>query len=223
MQKKSVAVVLCGSGYLDGSEIREAVGTLWALSKHDVTVQCFAPNDTQPDVVNHLAKAIDPSVKRNMLQEAARIARSEIQSLDELNPDLFHAVIFPGGYGVAKSLCDFASQGAKGSVRPDIAKVMNQFHTQGKPIGAICIAPALVALVFKGHGFQLTLGPYSDAAKEIEKLGHKHIECDVKSCVVDEKNKIVTTPAYMVDAAPLHEIFQGIEKLVQEVLRFRAT
>ncbi len=214
---KKVAVVLCGSGFKDGSEIRESVAALWALSQQPVKVQCFAPDGPQADVVNCLTG--EPTREsRNMLVEAARIARGRVLPLDQLNTKEFSAIILPGGFGVAKNLCDFASKGHKGSVLPLLQTKLQEFHAAHKPIGAICIAPALLALAFEGNGFELTVGPTSEASQEIEKLGHKHIVKKADECHLDLVHRIVTTPAYMIDDAELHLVFSGVHKLVNEVV-----
>jgi len=214
---KKVAVVLCGSGFKDGSEIRESVAALWALSQQPVKVQCFAPDGPQADVVNCLTG--EPTREsRNMLVEAARIARGKVLPLEQLNTKEFSAIILPGGFGVAKNLCDFASKGHKGSVLPLLQTKLQEFHAAHKPIGAICIAPALLALAFEGNGFELTVGPSSEASQEIEKLGHKHIVKKADECHLDLVHRIVTTPAYMIDDAELHLVFSGVHKLVNEVV-----
>lgn len=216
---KKIAVILCGSGYRDGSEIREAVATLWALSQHSIEFECFAPNENQFDVVNCLTGESQPHETRNQLVEAARIARGKIKPLNQLKTSDFAAVILPGGFGAAKNLCSFARAGSNGQVYEPLAAVLKQFHQAQKPIGAICIAPAILALTFKNQGFELTVGAVSDASREIEKLGHHHKICSAQQCHVDLKNKVVTTPAYMYDDGLLHEIFQGIEQLVRAVIK----
>ncbi len=217
--QKKVAVILCGSGYLDGSEIREAVGTLWALSQHPIAnVKCFAPDLPQKDVVNHL-NGEGISENRNLLIEAARIARGKIQPLKNLDPKEFAAIIIPGGFGAAKNLCTFAYDGKNAKVLPELKSILEAMHADKKPIGAICIAPAILALAFKGRGLELTVGSVSDASKAIEELGHKHIVTAPNGCHVDPSSKVVTTPAYMYGDAPIHKIFIGIQKLVGEVVK----
>jgi enhancing lycopene biosynthesis protein 2 len=217
--KKHIAVVLSGSGYLDGSEIREAVATLWALSQQNVEVQCFAPDAAQADVVNTLTGKQVSGETRNMMVEAARIARGKIKPLDQLSAKDFAAVILPGGYGAAKNLCTFATQGSQGTVRKDVQTVIETFYNAKKPIGAICIAPAIVALALKNKNIELTVGAPCEASQEIEKLGHKHIATQATEAHIDSKNRIITTAAYMFDDAPLHEIFTGVQKLVNETVR----
>ena len=215
---KKIAVVLCGSGYLDGSEIREAVGVLWALSQHSVSVQCFAPDAPQRDVVNCLTGQPVKSESRNQLVEAARIARGQVKALSGLRPADFDAVVLPGGFGAAKNLCDFAIKGSTGTVIPDLQSAIVGFFEARKPIGAVCIAPAIVALALRGKGLELTLGAKGEAAQEIEKLGHKHRVCRAEEICVDVAHKVVSTPAYMYDHAPLHEIFEGIRRLVSDLV-----
>jgi enhancing lycopene biosynthesis protein 2 len=220
MSKKKIAVILCGSGYKDGSEIRESVSVLLALDQQGASFQCFAPDREQFDVINCLTGEARPGERRNMLVEAARIARGQVRPIEELRPEDFDGIILPGGFGAAKNLCTFAREGSSGLVIPELSKVLHQFFSLKKPIGAVCIAPAIVALAFKGKGFQLTVGEQSETSLEIEKMGHTHKVCPVDLSVVDRNNKIVTTPAYMTEKATLAGIFKGIENLVQEVLSF---
>lgn len=218
MAKRTVAVVLSGCGYLDGSEIREAVGALWALSKHDVAVECFAP-DAEDAVVDHLThKSVKES--RNILHEAARIARGKIKAISELTKLDYQALVMPGGYGAAKNLSTFAIEGANGRVLYDeLLNDITNMHKDGMPIGAICIAPAVVGLALKGTKLEMTVGEPSDDANEIEKMGHQHIVRAANEIQIDDRNNVITTPAYMYDDAPLHEIFTGIGSLVDEVVR----
>jgi enhancing lycopene biosynthesis protein 2 len=216
------AVILCGSGFKDGSEIRESVGVLWALSQEGVSAACFALDEPQADVVNCLSGQPMPGEKRNQLTEAARIARGQVQPLQRLNAFEYDFLVLPGGFGAAKNLCDFAMKGSGGKVHPEVKKTLEAFRAAGKPIGAVCIAPAILALAFHGSlKLELTVGGRSEAAEELEKLGHKHVEKQANEWHVDRANKIVTTPAYMYDSAPLHEIFAGIHGLVRELKQLR--
>jgi enhancing lycopene biosynthesis protein 2 len=221
---KKVAVILSGCGHLDGAEIRESVGTLWALSQAGAHFQCFAPNVAQSEVINSLTGERASKETRNILVESARIARGDIQPLNQLKLDGFDAIILPGGFGVAKNLCTFAAEGSRGTLLPALQKVLTQMREDEKPIGAICIAPALIALAFKDQKssgrrvLELTVGPKSEVSQEIEKLGHKHFVCSVQECHVDVSNKIVSTPAYMINNAPIHHVFKGIQNLVKETL-----
>lgn len=215
---KKIAVVLCGSGFKDGSEIRESVATLWALSKEKAEVSCFAPDAPQADVINCLTGEPVPGETRNMLVEAARIARGEIQSLSRLDPTKIDALIIPGGFGAAKNLCNFAKAGGSGNVLPALKEIIQILFKQKKPIGAICIAPVIVAMALKGAKLRLTLGAPGYAADEIEKMGHTNIVVKADECLVDKDNIIVSSPAYMYGDAKLAEVFTGIEKLVREVV-----
>ena len=213
---KKVAVILSGSGYLDGSEIREAVGVLWALSVHNAKVQCFAPDIDQSDVINHFTgQPVDE--RRNVLVESARIARGKVKPLSELHIENFDALVMPGGFGAAKNLSTFAFEGANGTVLPELAMAIRSIIVSGKPLGAACIAPAVVALAMKGTPLELSVGAVCDASKEIEKLGHRHIVTKPDEIHIDRAHNIVTTPAYMYDDAPLADVFEGIRKMVEKV------
>lgn len=214
---KKVAVVLCGSGFKDGSEIRESVLSLLAIDEAGATFDCFAPDDWQHDVIN-CATGQGMDEKRNLLVEAARIARGNIRPVTELKAKNFDAILFPGGFGVAKNLCTFAFKGSAGSVRPDVEAVINDFYQSKKPIGAVCIAPALIALALKGKNLNLTLGAEGEAAGEVKKLGHRHTVCLPNEAVIDREHKIATTPAYMYDEAHLKDMRIGISKVVQAIL-----
>jgi len=217
-----VAVLLAGCGHLDGAEVREAVFTLLALDQQGAAYQCIAPNAPQHHVVNHVSGEPVAGESRNMLEESSRIARrGQCLDLAQARVQDYDALLMPGGYGVAKNHCTFALAGAQGEVRPDVAAFIQGFFAAGKPVGAICIAPALVALTLQGQRHTtLTLGNDAGCASAMVQLGQTHADtpnaCEV---VIDEANKLVTTPAYMFDDAPLREVFTGISRCVAEVLR----
>ncbi|HEY8278710.1 MAG TPA: isoprenoid biosynthesis glyoxalase ElbB [Bdellovibrionota bacterium] len=214
---KRAAVILCGSGFKDGSEIRESVAVLWALSVENVEAHCFALSQPQSDVVNCLTGQAEPGEKRNQLVEAARIARGAVRPLSELQAKDFDFLVIPGGFGVAKNLCSFATQGSGGKVQPEVKRVIEGFRDAGKPIGAVCIAPAAVAMALPGSAIELTVGEKSEASGEIEKLGHRHVVKSASQWHTDRKNKIVSTPAYMYDEAPLKDVFTGVHGLVHDL------
>ncbi len=211
-----IGVVLSGCGVMDGAEIHESVLTLLALSKHGAEAVCMAPDINQKEVINHLTGAAVKET-RNVLAESARIARGKIKDIKTVKVSEIDALIFPGGYGAAKNLCSFASDGADCTVQPDVARLAREIHAAGKPIGAICIAPVLAAKIFEGSPAKLTIGNEKEPAAQIERMGHDHIDCGVMEIVVDAKQKIVSTPAYML-AQNLSEAYAGIEKLVVEIL-----
>ena len=212
-----VGVVLSGCGFLDGSEIHEAVLTLLALDRAGATAVCLAPNIEQRGVVNH--KSGQPAeCVRNVLEESARIARGRIQDLAKAKASELDALVLPGGYGAAKNLCDFAAAGPKTKVDPTVMKFVREMHAAGKPIGAWCIAPAVLAAALKEAHVKLTIGDDPGTASALEALGARHVACPVGEMRVDEQNRIVTTPAYMYDAK-ISEVAGGIEKAVGELLR----
>lgn len=216
---KRVAVILCGSGYKDGSEIRESVGVLWALSVAGAEAKMFALDEPQSDVVNCLTGQTVAGEKRSQIVEAARIARGAVAPLEKLNPAEFDAIALPGGFGAAKNLCTFAKEGGGGKVHPVLQEKLEGFLSAGKPIGAVCIAPAILALAFRGKALELTLGAASEASAEVEKLGHKHVAKKASEWHLDRRHKVLSTPAYMYDSAPLSEIFEGIRGMVAELVK----
>ncbi|WP_347016839.1 isoprenoid biosynthesis glyoxalase ElbB [Acinetobacter seifertii] len=211
---KKVAVILSGCGYLDGSEIRESVLTLLALDAANIEYQIFAPDEPLFHVIDHVSAEINMTERRNVLQEAARIARGEISLLHKLDTNEFDGLLLPGGFGVAKNLSTFAFKGAEARVHGTVASILKAFHQSKKPIGAICISPALLALTFGELHPTITLGSDINMAKEIEKTGSIHHNCQTVDCVIDQQNLFVTTPAYMDDQASLKDIYQGITCLV---------
>lgn len=212
---KKVAVILSGCGVYDGAEIHESVITLLRLDQRGAQVQCFAPNIAQMHVINHLTGDELPE-SRNVLVESARIARGDVKDVREAKAEEFDALIVPGGFGAAKNLSDFAAQGAECSVNPDVLALAEAFAEACKPVGLICISPALAAKIY-GPGVLCTIGNDADTAAAMEKMGAKHQECDVHDIVEDSQRKLVSTPAYMV-AQSISEAAGGIYKLVDRVL-----
>jgi enhancing lycopene biosynthesis protein 2 len=166
--------------------------------------------------VNHLTGK-ETAEKRNVLVESARIARGKIQDVKNVKAADIDGLVFPGGYGAAKNLCDFAVSGAACKVQPEVARLAKEVHAAGKPLGFICIAPALAGKIFEGGNMKLTIGNEKETAAEIGKMGHAHEDCGVREITVDRKNKVVSTPAYML-ARNVAEAYEGIEKLVKEVV-----
>lgn len=212
-----IGVVLSGCGVYDGSEIYESVLTLLALSRAGVDYQCLAPDVAQMHVINHLTGEVAEGESRNVLVEAARIARGEVLDIAKANAGDFDALIFPGGFGAAKNLCDFAVAGADCQINPDVLALAQAVAEAGKPIGFICIAPAMIPRIY-GRGAVGTIGTDESTAQAIQAMGGVHVACPVEEFVVDEQRKIVSTPAYML-ARNIGEAATGIERLVREVVR----
>ncbi|ROP58041.1 enhancing lycopene biosynthesis protein 2 [Enterobacter sp. BIGb0383] len=212
---KKIGVVLSGCGVYDGAEIHEAVITLLAIARSDAQAICFAPDKTQADVINHLTG--EPMAEsRNVLLEAARLTRGQIQPLAEAQAESLDALIVPGGFGAAKNLSNFATQGAECLVDDDLRSLALAMHQAGKPLGFMCIAPAMLPKIFD-FPLRITIGTDVDTGEVLEAMGAEHVPCPVDDIVVDEENKIVTTPAYML-AQDIAEAATGIEKLVSRVL-----
>lgn len=212
--KKKIAVILSGCGKADGSEIHEATLTLLAIDQQGATYHIFAPNITQRDVVNHLTGETTQET-RNVLVEAARIARGDIKDLKEYEAKDYDALILPGGFGAAKNLCSFAIEGENMSINKEVSKALQTTHEAKKPIGALCIAPIIVAKVLQGA--TVTLGQDENIAKIVDNWGSKHENTSHGEISVDTNNKVVTTPCYMLDAR-ISDVYNGATALVKKVL-----
>lgn len=213
---KKIAVILSGCGNKDGTELTEAISLLVSLSQNGAQYMCFAPNK-EFNALNFITN--EPlSEKRNMLTEAARIARGQIQDLNNLNVKDYDALAFVGGFGAAKNLSNWAEKGAACTVLPEIEKTVRSFYQASKPIAAICIAPVLLAKVLGPEKVTVTLGDGKEVIAEVLKTGAQHEVCPVDDYVTDRVTKVITTPAYMYDNAKPHEVFKGIAGLAKELV-----
>lgn len=211
---KKIAVVLAGNGVFDGSEIHEATLTLYSIIKNGATYDIFAPNIDQHHVINHITGDEMPE-KRNVLIESARIARGKISDLANFKADNYDAIIFPGGFGVAKNLCSFAFDGTNCSVNPDVEKAIRSMVEQNKPIGALCIAPVLLAKIL--GDVNLTIGQDKGTAEAIKTMGATHKETSHGEVIIDQKYKLVTTPCYMLEAN-IGQIGDGTNNVVKAII-----
>ncbi|NVJ67586.1 MAG: isoprenoid biosynthesis glyoxalase ElbB [Gammaproteobacteria bacterium] len=211
---KNIAVILSGCGFQDGAEIQESVMTLLALDQQGANYQCFAPDVEQFKVQNHLTGE-QVSESRNVLVESARIARGDIKPLSEFNIDDFDALVMPGGFGAALNLSSFAIDGPACSINSEVESAVRATHDAKKPIGALCIAPVILAKLIPN--VNLTIGDDSGVAEAVESLGASHSNTTHGEVVVDSVNKVVTTPCYMLDAK-VSDIYKGADALVREVL-----
>ena len=213
-----VGVVLSGCGFLDGAEIHESVLTLYFLERAGAQIEMFAPDVPQMHVINHLTgKPTDET--RNVLVESARIARGDIKDVKQATMDDLDALVLPGGYGVAKNLSTFATRGADAEVNPEVKRLVDETIAARKPLVAICISPALVAAALRGtdtHA-RLTIGNEADTAAALETMGATHRDCPVHKAVIDEDNRIITTPAYMLGPGP-KDVGTGIEQSINKLM-----
>lgn len=218
---KKVGILLSGCGYEDGSEVYEAVLTILALERAGAQVRALAPDMDQNDVINHYSgqeargEALGPA--SSVIAQSARIVRGKVTSIGEVSGHDIDALIIPGGFGVAKNLCTFAVDGVDADVHPDVRRLITEMHSLEKPIGAICIAPVLVALVLGDKNPTLTIGNDGKFALAIQKLGARHQETGLTDIAVDTSNKIVSTSAFMLAKDAL-DAEAGINKLVAKVL-----
>ncbi len=215
MNKPRFAVVLSGSGVFDGAEIHEATFTLYAILKNGGEYDIFAPNINQHHVINHITGE-EMNETRNVLIESARIARGKIKDLSDFDVNNFDAIIFPGGFGVAKNLCDFAFNGVDMKVIPQIESAIQEMAKAKKPIGALCISPVVIAKVL--DAVELTIGQDQETAKAIEQIGAKHKTTNHGEVIIDTKYKVATTPCYMLDATVV-DIHDGAVNVVNAMMK----
>lgn len=211
---KKFAVVLSGSGVYDGSEIHEATLTLLAIARNGAQYECFAPDVDQAHVINHLTGQEMPE-RRNVLVEAARIARGKIRPLAEYQAGNFDGIIFPGGFGAAKNLSTFAFEGAACKIHSDVRFAVRETVNAGKPVGALCIAPVIIARILEN--VKVTIGQDEETIKGIEQMGGTHQATTHGEVVVDERYKVITTPCYMLDAT-IVQIAEGAENIVRKLI-----
>jgi len=214
-----VGVILSGCGVFDGAEIHEATLTLLSLAQNGAQAVIMAPDIVQVKTVNHLIQK-ETEEKRNVLVESARIARGNIRPVADVNADSLDTIIMPGGYGAALNTSDFASKGKDIQVEKSIDKLLKELYAQGKPLGAMCIAPPILAKVLSDMGVQgvsMTIGSDTQAAAAINALGQKHVNCTADKCIIDKENRVVTTPAYML-AKDIAELWKGIDCAVKGLL-----
>lgn len=215
-----VGVILSGCGVFDGSEIHEAVAVLHAIDRHGAKAICLAP-EMELDEINHLDQQ-PTGKKRSVLMESARIARGAITPLAKVSGGDFDAIVLPGGFGAAKNLCDFASKGPGCTADEQTARVLREAHAAGRPLGFACISPAVAARVFgKDLGPNLTIGSDTATAEGLEAMGATHQNCEGDGIVVDNRHRIVSTPAYMCDQ-PIGAVFTGIGAMVDKVMEMVA-
>ncbi|MDR2125358.1 MAG: isoprenoid biosynthesis glyoxalase ElbB [Prevotellaceae bacterium] len=219
MMKTKFAIVLSGCGVSDGSEIHEAIASILAVEKNGGSYHIYAPNTEQMHAINHVSgEEITPN--RNMLEESARIARGDIKSLSQFNADDFDVLLFPGGFGAVKNLCNYATAGRNCKVNSDVAQAVKSMFKRKKIIAAICIAPVVLARIL--GNITVTLGnPDESLIADINSFGATHTVKNVTDVCIDAGNRIFTTPAYM-SATNITEVFTGIDNLVKEILKFIA-
>ena len=213
-KKVKIAVVLSGCGYMDGAEIQESVLTLLAIEKHGAEYDCFSIDMEQHHVTDHMTGKVTNET-RNVFTESARIARGKVTPLKEFDASAYDAIVLPGGFGAATNLSSFGYEGEKCTVHEDVSKAVLAMAAAGKPIGALCIAPAIIATLFKG--VELTIGSDEGTAATLERMGAKHTATGHGEVVVDRARRVVTTPCYMLDST-VTEIATGADKVIKSVI-----
>ena len=215
---KKFAVILAGCGRKDGSEINEAITLLLSIEQHHCEYQCFAPDRPQTEVIDHLTDKKVANAKRNILTEAARLARSNVKPIEDYKAEDFDGLLFSGGYGVAKNLCDYAYKGAAMEVQPDVARAIIETHEAHKPIGGMCIAPVMFAKLIPGVCVTLGMEGTPDA-DNVRKMGAEHVQTEHGDVCADNAELVFSTPAYMLNAT-LKDVYDGAYNLVESIVDY---
>lgn len=212
---KKFAIVISGCGVQDGAEIHESVMAMLAVDMAGCSYQLFAPDMDQLKVVNHLTGK-QTNENRNVLVESARIARGNIKPLSEYRASDYDALLFPGGFGAALNLSTYGRDGENMTVNTDVEHAVKETYNQKKVIGAMCIAPVVLAKIL-GKG-TLTIGTDRGTAASIESFGAKHQSTDKGEVVADINNRLFTTPCYMLNST-IKDIYEGATNLVQQMVQ----
>ena len=210
------AIVLAGCGQHDGSETHEVILTLLSMAQEGVSWDAFAPNIKQRHVTNHLTDKEEEGESRDVLKESARLVRGKIKPVTESSASDYDAIIFPGGVGAVANLCDWLDKGKDFSFNQEVKQLIDSAVSMKKPMGFICIAPMIIPKIF--HGAKLTIGNDQGLSDQINELGSEHIDCPATDVVVDKNHNIVSTPANML-ANGIDEVYEGIHKLVKELVK----
>lgn len=214
---KKFAIILAGCGQYDGSETHEVILTLLSMDQEGVAWEGFAPDVQQKSVINHITETVNPTETRSALLESARLVRGRIKPLNQANAADFDAIIFPGGFGAVRTLCDWHEKKADFSFNADVKRFIDDAVKLKKPMGFICIAPMMITKIYQGARF--TIGHDVSIAAHIQDMGCQHVNCEANDVVVDEVHRIVSTPANMV-AKNMSDVYMGIKKLVQALKTF---
>ena len=215
------AVILAGCGSFDGSEIHETTLGLLAIDEQGGSYDCYAPNQEQGRTLNFYTKEVvatkGQAGNRNILEEGGRIARGNIKPISELNIADYDAIIFPGGMGTVYNWCDYAEKGVNCTVLPEIAQAMETAYLSGKWVGAMCIAPVIVAKVLGKYGVHITIGNDPQTASNVIQMGAIHEERTATQACIDKEHHIATTPCYML-AKSIKEIYAGNTALIKGII-----
>ena len=206
-------LLLSGCGRGDGSEIHEATLALLALDQHHIATQCIAPDIPQKAVYDHFHRTAD-STPRQVIVEAARIARGAIVPIDSVAVADADMLVIPGGLGAITTLCSFMEKEALATILPVVQSLIEGFHAAHKPIVPICISPVLIALTFANtHAIRLTLGTNPEYMRFLASKGMEPVSCGSDQHVVDSVHRIVSTPAYN-EAVTIATVWKGISSAI---------
>lgn len=221
--KMKIGVLLSGCGVYDGAEIQEAVFTLLAIDEIGAEAICIAIDEPQYHVINHLTGE-EMKESRNMLIEAARIARGNIREISTVTPSEIDALVIPGGFGSAKNFTTWAFSGPDGTINPKVKLLIVNMINIGKPIAALCVSPVVVAKAMQDSSVKplMTIGsdkepsPYDikGFSSGLEAVGSRTEMKTIHEIEIDKENKIISAPCYMMDAS-ISEVRKNIRSAIE--------
>lgn len=210
MRHKVFAIILSDNDVFEGAETNEIVLTILALKKNRIEYQCFSPRYRQHHRYNKKT-----GKKRKASDESAVILLENVESLSKCIPDHFDALIIPAGLCVEEHSPTFSFNDKASEDNLIILEKIHEFKVQKKPVGYINIAPFLLPVVYR-TGIILAIGDDVQTIADFKETGRVHKISRVKKVEVNDLNKVLMTPAYMLESNIL-EAKNGIDKLVTKL------
>lgn len=141
---------LGNTGHKTGFWLEEFAAPYYAFLDAGAQVTLASPKGGQPPID---PKSDDPgaqtaATERFQADEAARKAMASTLTLAQVNADDFDALFYPGGHG---PLWDLAED-------PRSIALIERFQALGKPVGAVCHAPAVLRHTVDANGAPLVKG-----------------------------------------------------------------
>ena len=138
------------TGQKTGFWLEEFAAPYYVFKDAGARITLASPKGGQPplDPKSDDADAQTPATERFKQDEAAQQALASTLVLDSVKAQDFDALFYPGGHG---PLWDLAQD-------PSSIGLIEQFHSAGKPIAAVCHAPAVFRHTKAGDGKPLVSG-----------------------------------------------------------------
>lgn len=127
---------LGSTGRKTGFWLEEGAAPYYVFRDAGVDLTLVSPKGGQPpiDPKSDLPENQTPAMTRFKADEAAQKVFASTKKLSEVRSEDFDAVFYPGGHGPMWDLVD----------NPDSIKLIESFYNAGKPVAAVCHAPAVL-------------------------------------------------------------------------------